>query len=196
MMIFIPFNIDPKLFFCWQFNSSTSLLFGSSAKLSKDVINLPLAFIPNGSRKLSVLYSINVTQNSWTKAGYEFLERMKKNTEGTGSIFDAQPSELKGNIRCISNPGEPVIGFVNISNTEEKRVFIRNDQLRDWAYISDCYQEEIKANSDIIKTKARGLIPTLPAKVTGLGIESFYAAFPTCVDCTLSGTNIKPIFWP
>jgi hypothetical protein len=190
------FSFDPKIFFCWQFNSSTNLLFGSSAKLSKDVINLPIEIIPTGSRKLSVLYSIKVTQNSCTKAGYEFLEKMKKNTEVTGSIFDVQPSELKGNIRCISNPGETVIGFITISNTEEKRIFIRNDQLPDWAYISDCYQEEIPANSEAVQIAARGFIPTLPAKYRGIDLLSFYVALPTCVDCTLSGTNIKPAFWP
>jgi hypothetical protein len=190
------FSFDPKLFFCWQFNNSNSLLFGNSANLSEDVIYLPLVFIPNGSRKLSVLYSINVKQYSWTKAGYEFLEKMKKNTEGTGSIFDAQPSELKGNIRCISNPDEPVIGFVTVSSTEEKRIFIKNDPLLDWKYNNGCIQEEIENNSDSIKAKGLQLLPTLPALVTGQGIVTFYAALPTCVDCTLSGTNVKPVFWP
>jgi Domain of unknown function (DUF4249) len=192
----ITFSFDPKLFFCWQSNTSSNLLLGSSAKLSKDVINLPLELIPEGSRKLSVLYSINVKQYSWTKAGYEFLERMKKNTEATGSVFDAQPSELKGNIRCISDPNEPVIGYINISNTEEKRIFIRKDQLFDWRYNSGCIQAEIENNSDSIKAKGLQLMPTVPAKVTGQGIVTFYAASPTCVDCTLSGTNIKPVFWP
>lgn len=190
------FSFDPSILTCWQFNSSSSLLLGSSAKLSKDVIYLPLIFIPETSRKLSVLYSVEVKQFSWSKAGYEFLEKMKKNTEATGSIFDAQPSELKGNIRCVSDPEEPVIGYVNISSTQEKRIFIKNNQVANWKYQADCSDVQIENISDSIIQKGKFLMPTNPGMQIGSSIITFYAASPFCVDCTLSGTNIKPVFWP
>jgi hypothetical protein len=186
---------DTSIYNCWQYYSSTSLLLGSSAKLGKDVINLPLLFIPETSRKVSVLYSIEVKQFSWSKEGYEFLERMKKNTEETGSIFDAQPSELKGNIRCITDPNEQVIGYVNISSIQEKRIFIKNDQVGNWRYQTGCSEVVIENISDSIINKAKFLMPTNPDKV-GPGIVTFFAALPTCVDCTLSGTNVRPVFWP
>jgi hypothetical protein len=189
------FSYDPKIFTCWQFNSSKSLLLGSSAKLSKDIIYLPLAFVPQGSQKMTVLYSINVRQYAWSKEGYEFLERMKKNTEATGSIFDAQPSELKGNIHCVSDPDEPVIGFVTISPVQEKRIFIRSDQVFGWRYNSGCEEIIVKNVSDSIIQDAISLIPTNPLLILS-GIRTFNAADPRCVDCTLSGTNIKPPYWP
>jgi hypothetical protein len=189
------FSFDPAIYYCWQYNNSSLLLLGSSAKLSKDIIELPLLFIPPASRKLSVLYSIRVKQYCWTKEGYDFLERMKKNTEATGTIFDAQPSELKGNIRCVSDPNEPVIGFINFCTIQERRVFIRVDQLSNWRYRENCQQFEVENISDSIKAKARFLTPTSPIKEMSR-IVTFGAASPNCVDCTLSGSNIKPTYWP
>jgi hypothetical protein len=129
---------DPQIYYCWQSNPSTSIILGSSAKLSNDIIHLPLVDIPNASWKLSVLYSILVKQYSWTREGYEFLEKMKKNTELVGSVFDAQPSELVGNIHCVSNPAQPVIGFFNICPVREKRIFISNQEVPGWGYSMPC----------------------------------------------------------
>lgn len=99
---------------CWKYGRSTTINIASSVQLSSDVIKeFPLLLIPNGSEKLSVRYSILVREQSLSKAAYEYLQIMKRNTESIGSIFDPLPSELKGNIHCLSNPNEEVIGFFN-----------------------------------------------------------------------------------
>lgn len=187
---------DPQIYACWQFNSSSSLLLGSSAKLSKDIIHLPLTLVPNGSWKISVLYSMMVTQYSWSKEGYEFLERMKKNTESVGSVFDAQPSQLNGNIHCISNPAQPAIGFFNICTVRQKRIFIKNGDLLHWNIGEGCYTKIIENNKDSIADKASGLLPVDVAMGTPFSIITFNAAPPNCVDCRQRGVNIKPAYWP
>ena len=194
----IPRDInDPEIYTCWQYYSSSSILLGSSAKLSQDIIHLPLLFIENGSLKLSVLYSVLLTQYSWSKEGYGFLERMKKNTESLGSVFDAQPSELNGNIHCVSNPGQPVIGFFNICTIQQSRIFIYKAQVPNWGFHESCYQIIVENNPDSIAAKAGGLLPVSAAQYAGPStILTFYAAPENCVDCTLRGSNIKPIYWP
>jgi Domain of unknown function (DUF4249) len=187
---------DSSIYYCWQFKSSANLQLGSSAKLSQDIINLPIAYIPPASRQLSVLYSIYVKQYAWSKAGYEYLSIMKKNTEATGSVFDAQPSQLNGNIHCVHDPAEPVIGYFNISTLQEKRVFIRNSDFPDWGYHTGCYEIKVNNISDAIKRDALGLLPTYEGLSFGGVILNFFAADPYCVDCTLSGTNVKPVYWP
>ncbi|MCW3090093.1 MAG: hypothetical protein JWP81_1162 [Ferruginibacter sp.] len=187
---------DPEMYVCYQSNSSTSLLLGSSVKLSQDIIHLPVTLVPNASWKLSVLYSVFVKQYTWSREGYDFLERMKKNTESVGSVFDAQPSELNGNIHCISNPALPVIGFFNICTVREKRIFIKNSELPLWGFSEGCTTEVIENNRDSILKKASGLLPVDVAKGDPFLIISFNAAPPSCVDCTLRGTNVKPFFWP
>jgi hypothetical protein len=184
---------DYSIHTCWQYNNSSDLQLGSSAKLSQDIIHLPLVYIPKDSWELSILYSIRVVQHAWTKAGYDFLQIMKKNTETTGSVFDAQPSQLPGNIHCITDTLEPVIGFFNLSPPTETRIFISNKQVPDWHYREGCYEIKIANTSDEIKRNGIGLMPTI---VIDGNIGIFGAAPPYCVDCTLRGFNVKPAYWP
>jgi hypothetical protein len=191
------FSYDPNIVTCWQYNKPTNIFLGSTAKLNKDVVYLPLAFIPPASIELSVLYSINLKQYAWTADGYSFLEKMKKNTEATGSVFDAQPSELKGNIRSVTDANEPVIGFFNICPVQEKRIFISASDVPGWGYNSGCYDVLIPNISDSILKNGTGMIPTVVVKQSPFGgIATFNAAPPECVDCTLRGNNQKPAYWP
>ncbi len=189
--------LDPQISRCWQFNSSTNIITGSSIKLADDIIHLPFQKIPGASQKLSVLYSVLLKQYTWSKEGYDFLERMRKNTETLGSVFDAQPSELNGNIHCTSNAAQRVIGFFNVSAIREIRAFIYNRDLPGWNYTTNCNEIVVNNNTADIKLKANGTLPTSVVTTSGFGtIASFNVASPECVDCTLTGTNIKPVYWP
>ena len=201
-------DADISIFTCWQSDYSTQILLASSAKLSSDVITaFPIANVPPSSIKLSVLYSIELHQFALTTDQYNYLAIMQKNTEETGSIFGSQPSQLRGNIHCVSNPSETVIGYVGFASMESKRIFINSLQLSGWDYHNfDCMQDSILTRVEgspdpyeqINAAFGRGLIPTTALHVnfaTG-EVTRFLAAPPFCVDCTLSGTNIKPSYWP
>lgn len=189
------YSFDSSIYYCWRTEPSKNILIGTTINLSNDVVNLPIQFIPNDSWKLGVRYSINVKQYSLTKEAYDYLLKMKKNTESTGSIFDAQPSELKGNFYSESDKTETVIGYLNISNIKTKRIFIDNSQLTNWRYLAQCVLTEIKNDSDSIRINGTGFIPTDAAKTSITSIISYYAGTPNCVDCTVRGTNVKPTFW-
>ena len=150
-----------------------------------------MTFIPQGSIKLGVKYSILVKQYALTADAFNFLEDVKKNTEQTGSVFDPQPSALKGNIHSISNPGEPVIGFIRVCNEQTKRIFIRNSELPGWDYHSPCFEDTVLNDpKSIEQADGSGLVPT-----RFISLSKFLATYKNCIDCTLSGTNIKPPFW-
>lgn len=190
------FDVDHTIMTCWRSQISTSLLIGSTAKLTKDIVYLPIANVPKPSKKLSVLYSINVRQTALTKQAYEYLEKMKKNTESSGTIFDPQPSELKGNIHCTSDPKELVIGYVTASTSEEKRRFIYRSEVPDWNYTSGCETMVIDNNKDSIN-KYRNWIPSDINTMFRNTIVSYNAVNDLlCIDCTVEGTNVKPDFWP
>ena len=108
-------SVDTTIYKCWKTLNSTSIIIGSSESLSTDIIYLPFHFIENGSEKLSILYSMKLKQYAVSHEKYLFLQKMKKNTEQTGSLFDPQPSQLSGNIHCLTDPNETVIGYVEIS---------------------------------------------------------------------------------
>lgn len=193
------YNYVPKMYFCWKTQPSTNINLGSTAKLAKDVVQLPLIFIEPASWKVSVLYSVNVRQYVLSKEGYAFMETMKKNTEQTGSIFDPQPSQLNSNIHCLDNPAEPVIGYVSICPIQEKRIFIDRGAIGDWGFnvYDQCNQVKIPNISDSITQLGLGLLPSYAFEVSPRGdIVSFYASDPICVDCQLRGSSVKPSFWP
>jgi hypothetical protein len=198
-----PLPIDTSKFICYQYDSSTQLILGNTAALSTDVIGLPIANIPPGSQKLSVLYSINVQQFGWSQAGYQFLTAMKSNTEALGSFFSPQPTQLASNIRCVNNSNKLAIGFFNISTMRQMRIFISNSELPDWRYGTDCTTQLITNDPDSIAAyHADNLLPVQPKDLAPIPFSSakrivtFTASYVGCVDCKLSGSAIKPAFWP
>jgi hypothetical protein len=195
----IMVTFDTTINTCWQGDYSKSILIGSTVGLSDNKINLPLNFIPTGSVKLNVLYSIKTRQYSLSEGKYQFLQKMKKNTESTGSVFDAQPSELVGNIHCISNPTDPVIGYIDICQIRENRTFIKNSQLSKWDYKAPCREVEVEDSPDSITyMHTQGYLPLRQGKIAviyGPPGTHWYTT-PVCLDCTLTGTNVKPPFWP
>jgi hypothetical protein len=191
-IIVVHSNNNNSIYTCWQTLSSTDLLLGSSVKLAKDLIqDMPIQYIAPASQKLSVEYSILVNQFALTEGAYQFLQEMKTNTEETGSIFDPQPSQLNGNIRCITNPSEKVIGYVSIASAATNRIFISNADVLGWDYAASCALDTIGPRLSVRAADNDGFIP-----VAGLPSGEYLVVSKYCVDCTLSGTNQKPVFWP
>ena len=189
--------VDDDVSVCWRNNSSTKLLLGSSAQLQSDVIfEQPLQTILSGADRLSVRYSILVKQFALDKQAYEYLKLMKTNTESLGTVFDPQPSEIKGNIHCVTNPEEPVVGYLTASETKEQRIFIAAREVPHWGFFLDCISLEIPNNPDSIQAYVPLYLP-YDAKKSGLNsVSHWFVATPTCVDCTLrGGKTVKPSFW-
>lgn len=194
--IFMDQRADNSKFVCYQGANSTTIEILSTAKITRDTTHYRLLTIPRKDWRLSVLYSINARQFAVSKECFEYLSKMKKNTEQTGSIFDAQPSELRGNVACVTNPAEPVIGFVEISDIYTKRIFIKNSEVPGWGYSQGCFLGELKNIPDSIRSAGMPA-PIMPKESNMLGaILSFYHTDISCVDCTLRGTLTKPTFFP
>ncbi|HEV3250253.1 MAG TPA: DUF4249 domain-containing protein, partial [Puia sp.] len=122
-----------KVLACWSTLKATNIFMASSANLSQDVIyESPLEFIPLGSEKISVKYSILVKQFALTREAFEYWQNLRKSTEQVGSLFDAQPSQITGNIHSVNHPGQPVLGFISASSQAEKRIYITNSEVWPW----------------------------------------------------------------
>ncbi|HXD79839.1 MAG TPA: DUF4249 domain-containing protein [Puia sp.] len=190
-------------FTCWKDVPPTRIVVGSSAKLAGDVIyEFPLVQIPANTQPLSVEYSIDVQQYSLTDSAYNFLSLMQRSTENLGSVFDAQPTQLTGNIHSLSHPGEEVIGFISAGTMQEERIFISRDQVKDWTYVFQCADpDKIVANdpdSFALYYGGFGLVPLYQNFGPAHPLFGFYSNNAGCVDCTASGggTTVKPAFWP
>ena len=195
-------TVTPRVFpvyVCYKTHDATNILVGSSEKLKDDVIHeAPLAFIPDHDKRLSVLYSTIVTQFALDSNAYQYWNAMKGNTENVGSIFGTQPNQVTGNIHCMSDPTEPVIGYISAGSTQQARLFISNSSLpADWNQKGNCDYIEVPPIKDSLGFYfgVQGFVPIKP-HLNGIILLGYYASEGPCVDCTLNGTSQKPTFWP
>jgi hypothetical protein len=194
---------------CWSSGISTDIILGSSAKLSQDVISQsPIVFIPSTSEKIELRYSILLKEYALTADAYNYFEQLKTNTEQLGSIFDAQPTQLTGNIHCTTDAALPVIGYITAGTVQQKRVYIDKQQLPSaWVttYPYDCnvdsayYSHPKSGNNDVLEF----LVPSDSGEIP---LSAFYNPGNTspagflytdrdCGDCSVRGTLVKPAFW-
>src|SRR3569833_338808 len=207
--------INDEIYTCWKSNYSTTIVLGSSAKLSQDVMSdAPITFLSRHSDKIRHKYSALIRQYPLTKGAYDFWVNLKKNTEQLGSIFDAQPSQINGNIHSATDVNEPVIGYVSIGTYSSNRIFVDQRKLPPWLdYIDDgCklsgyYYVHMDPITGEIENQVDQYInfhrATREIKIPVSGLyfpgdpvkKKNAAASAECVDCTLHGTNKEPSFW-
>jgi hypothetical protein len=184
---------------CYRHVPSSKISIASTAALTEDRVsdNLLVDILPN-SLKVRIEYSILVKQTVLTKAGFNFFETLRKNTEQVGSIFDSQPSQLFGNIHCTTNPAEVVVGFISAGTATEKRILLLAKDLP-FPFIVPPPDAYCVSKMDTIDTpeeftKVRGGKEYIPISDDP---PPFVATkFFECVDCRLQGgTNIVPPYW-
>lgn len=184
---------------CWRTANSNNIIVGSSVALNEDVISdFPVAVIPQHHEKLGKRYSILVKQYAVTEEAFRYLQLIQKNTEQLGSLFDAQPSQLKGNVQSADNPSESVIGFITASTVTEKRIFIQHDQLTEW---KPTYSIESCGVPIIIDQNRMDFRiwdypdPTYTIYYYIMG-GTMAILKKACLDCKeRGGVNVKPSFW-
>lgn len=190
-----------QTFDCWRSVNSTDILLGSSTALSQDVISKArIAIVPQNSQKISIRYSILVKQYALTQDAYQYLSILKKNTENLGSIFDAQPTALTGNIHSVKNPDEVVIGFFSASSVQQKRIFITKYDVTDWHFVDTNRECGIMSIGHFALPDPRFFLYDYPDPdyypYYFCGSTCLMIARRECVDCRVKGgTNQKPSFW-
>ena len=185
-------------YYCWSTDVSRNMLLGSAEKTTfgrvTDIINV---MIPS-SRKLMELYRIDVTQNAISKRAHDYFANIKKNSQQSGSIFAPVPSELRGNIMCITDPGRAVIGYIDVSTTTYKRRYIPRVENAYESPYSDCTVLTLEAYCEKMGIEENCQIPWewVPYTMGGYGEDPTYIE-QKCVDCTYWGiTTNKPEDWP
>lgn len=183
---------------CYTSTPSSNILLGSTAALSQDVVsNVLLGTIPPNDSTLQYRASFLVKQYALATPAYFYWQIIQKNSEELGTLFDLQPSQLEGNIHCITNPNEPVVGYMSATNVQEKRMFINRIDLQNWNTPPGSYNCSVV---DIPQNPVNFLIVSFPdnsyAPWYYVSNGPLKLAKKVCLDCTLSGgTNEKPSYW-
>jgi hypothetical protein len=195
---------------CYQSHASNVIILSNTLKLQQDVISQqPVTFVRGASEKVSNIYSIQVRQYPLTPEAYDFWQNMKRITEQTGSIFDAQPTQLTGNIHNTADAAEPVIGYISAGTVAARRIYVKRfdinkawlDEENAGCDLDENYKPFVYNNNGSNEV-GQFLVPRLylplaefykKVDLTGLGFGS--SSF-RCGDCTTRGIKIKPSFWP
>ena len=207
-------HVDDSIYYCFQRDSSTTVTIASTTKLSNDIVyQYPVTTVDGASEKIEKKYSVLVKQYALTPDAYAFWENLQKNTQKIGSIFDVLPSSAPTNYRCLSNPGELVVGYLSAGDAAYKRIFITKEQLPASyvaAYPTQCEldtaflvnppktPQEIAMTDEFLHngsayTPVMGLYLPPPNPFGGPTAMSYSTVL--CVDCTIRGVRPAPAFW-
>jgi len=184
---------------CWQTYLSQDILIATSKNLSEDVINSKkLQFVNSENNRLKIKYSVLVKQYALSEEAFLYWQQLQDINESVGTLFDPQPALVQGNLRNLSDPNKPVLGFFDAASETEKRIFIqRLDLPPDWRVPSGF--ENCRADSVMLED-----LPTqinaglyLLQEIRGMfgNLTGYTMGIPTCSDCRIYGTNVKPSYW-
>jgi Domain of unknown function (DUF4249) len=185
---------------CWNTAPSTNIILATSAALAQDIIvAFPVETIPLGDARVDIGYSILVKQYAMTEDAYNYWLLIQKTTQDVGTLFDIQPTQLIGNIHCLTNPSAPVIGFISASSVQQQRINIYPSSLSDnWTHNSpgvNCNTIEIGYNASDFPAFSYPDTSYVPYYFNGP--DSLVLAPGFCTNCLyFGGTTTKPSFWP
>ncbi len=182
---------------CWSTGLSATIALGTTVTLSADVISqIKMATLTKDDPKLDIKYSMLVRQYPLDLQAYTYWLNVQKNSQSLGGLFDVQPGQLAGNIHGVTNPKDPVVGYISACSIGEKRIFIDNRQLPGW-------KSNPGVNCPITETFPPDPNNAVYWNYPDTSYQLYYYSggvmlitYKSCLDCRYQGgTLIKPAFW-
>ncbi len=191
---------EEDIYECFSSSRSRDILLGTPlSQVSTEIVHHPLTKVTLKSTRLQMLYSILVKQHAIDEKGFEYWQNLRKMTESVGTIFDPQPAQFRGNIKCISNENEMVLGYVSAGNMTTKRIFIDRGDLPSHYILQSEYDGCNEFEEDYRTSYGYLTGSYVPVRFTvdmQTGKVTYYYGYATCVDCRSKGTKTKPDYWP
>lgn len=180
---------------CWKTLDVPAIFTATTGDMSEDILrDVELSFVSTGSERLKWRYSLLVKEYSLSAESYEFWNGLEKQTQKTGGLYEIQPYMIKGNITCVSNPKEVVLGFFSVSGVSKKRIFV--GPAPDPVYEMVCNLDGISPRNPIENYPVSAYPIYLIGTPLPSGGYSMAASERRCFDCLeRGGTNVRPDFW-
>ncbi len=193
----VPRNLpEEQIFRCWNtVHNSTIIIYNTDRLSTSQVSSFPINFVSNRTRRLQRRYSILVKQYALNAKGYTYFQDLKTISENSGSLFDAQPFQVYGNISNINNKDELVLGYFDASSVREHRIFIKNTDL-DIKHLGlgDSCEKFHGDRSEYSRNRLKqGLDVVIDHESLSPSIITWTQRW--CGDCTVEGVTKKPDFW-
>ena len=186
---------DNTYFVCYKSEPIQTILSVTTDYVEDVYLKYPLHFVDNTTQKLYYRYSLLVKQYSLTAEAYTFWQQLMENSQNSGGLFDKQPANIYGNISCLSDANEKVLGYFSVSQVSSKRIFV--DDVPGMTFTDDlfCVPELLDLPIVIYNSKPKDW-PIYLAPIPTGGKPGIYIAPNYCFDCQKAGGTIeKPAFW-
>jgi len=192
--ILLPYDVTNNR--CWITEKSKSINIKSTSALTQDKIEqYPINLVTNETDRLKIKYSMEINQYSVSEDEFGYWKRLQNISEDVGGLYDLIPSSITGNVICLEDPGQRVLGYFSVSAKSSKRVFITEN----FAGMPDLYAR-CAADTVPLGTPVEGLDDNVWIIITRAppAPGPYYQVLTknkSCADCTVRGTNIRPLFW-
>ena len=161
--------------------------------VSNSTVKNALHFVDNSTQRLFHRYSLLVSQVSLSKDAYEFWEKLKSNSQESGGLFDKQPSNTEGNVKCVTDSDQKVLGFFGVSSIKINRIFIYEVTDLYFPHYFSCTAEHIETEDVLTSEPEEWPIYFAP---TPEGYVGFLTGDYECFDCReQGGDTIPPVYW-
>lgn len=178
---------------CYRNSHKPDILIANTDDFQANYLtNYPLNFTSK-SRKLQYGYGITVRQYALSAFSYNYWKNAIENSL-PDPMNTKQPYQLVGNLKCVTNPDEPVFGIFEASAVKVKSLEV--EKLPSIGFsIPDC-----AANGWVLEAIPASLAGWKPAY---LGIHAESPGFgydvlrdKQCIFCEYAGgTAVRPVYW-
>ncbi|MBN2610886.1 MAG: DUF4249 domain-containing protein [Bacteroidales bacterium] len=195
---FMEGMMSDSLFVCFKNGRVKDMMTMSTRNYASNKINKgPLTFVADNKEKLQIKYSALVRQFSLSDSAFEFWNKMQQNLQDAGGLYDAQPIRIIGNIRCVSDPEERVLGYFWATEIKEKRFFFRNTgEIPFDFYKCQPYDYTPEQLEEHLRTFTEDEYPIYLINESGLAEGPWDLTDQECFDCTKGGGTLeRPEFW-
>lgn len=192
----VPFDYPENTYYCWNHDESDQIMIFSTEKQTEDrFVDLEFHQIDRNDRRISYIYHIEVNLEPMTKDAYQYWANIKQNSDYSGSLFAPTPSEMMGNIKCVQDESEQVLGFINVAQRAQSKLYVHNGEAKFYKDPDLHVPETIQPSmNDWYDRYTNGFLPYYTD--TPGAYSSAYWSEARCLDCRLLGGNKnRPDWW-
>lgn len=200
---------------CYKTTKSEEIILKETTQQAEDIVdNFPLKFINYKNYDIAERYSILVNLYTQNLESHTYYKNLKKSAENGNILSPTQPGFIRGNITCVNNNENKVLGYFEVSSVSSKRiffnyfdVFVDENNLPNYyspcnivelePYDYDGYREDGDEKEAItLRTKIKNKALIYYDKYfKANGTITFMLVEPICGDCNVIGSNVRPSFW-
>jgi hypothetical protein len=179
---------------CWISTHSTDINISNASILAENrITKFPLVYVTPESDRLSSRYSLLLNQYSVSEDEFNYWERLKKVTEEVGSLYDITPSFIPGNLRCLEDPSQDVLGYFSVSAKSSKRVYVSGYYSGLVYLYKTCPTDTVSDLTSVVDlNKKLWVIESNTFVVPPIYILT---SQKSCADCTVRGSKTPPSWW-